>query len=740
MAGQQPDWARAAVRGEIVPLLAQRMRAGLWILLAAVGLFLAQQLLRHPDLAGVFLAIKLIQVGTILTAFWILARGAPSWSRLLWVGLIVLSEVCVTAAISGIIANEVDSIFLLFIVLTLGAAMLLPWGLSPQLATVAVTWFAIALNVEGVGVPGNSLVGSAVAVALASLTSLYMAYEFERHRIAAFVAEQAVRESEARKSAVFESALDAIVTMDESGTILEFNASAEQIFGYDRGEVLGRPMSEVIIPPALRDAHRRGLKAHLATGQRSMIGRRVETTGMRADGSEFPVDLAITRLERGGVPLFVGYLRDLTERRLAEQARTSATLVRAGREMMSLLDKSLIVERLCQLSTELFESDCSHTLLRDDGEGRYVPAAIPAAHACAHVVETVGPADLADLAASFQRDELVQVVGESPLLTLAPSASAADLRRVLYVALGRGEDYVGIHTVSRAGREPFSAEEESLMRGLAHIATMALTNARLVEKLEKADRIKTEFLSTMSHELRTPLAAVLGYAECLEDADAGQEERRVWLDRIQACGRDLLDLIESTLDVGRLDTGAATARLEPVRLQTFWRQAAMDCERLVKPGEVSLEWNPDVPAATLVTDPGKLVIVLRNLVGNGLKFTERGTVSVEGKVVDDALVIHVADTGIGIRPEDQQIIFELFRQADGSESRRYGGTGIGLYIVRRFVEILGGTIELESALGRGSIFTVRLPGVSAIGAEARPRASLQSISRRRRSAEARPAR
>jgi signal transduction histidine kinase len=125
--------------------------------------------------------------------------------------------------------------------------------------------------------------------------------------------------------------------------------------------------------------------------------------------------------------------------------------------------------------------------------------------------------------------------------------------------------------------------------------------------------------------------------------------------------------------------------------------------------DVRLEWSDAVPDVRLVTDARKLTVVVRNLIGNALKFTEHGWVRAEATLDDGAVVLRVADTGIGIRAEDQEAIFEMFRQADGSDSRRYGGTGLGLYIVRRFVQQLGGTIALESAPGRGSVFHVRLP-------------------------------
>jgi signal transduction histidine kinase len=142
---------------------------------------------------------------------------------------------------------------------------------------------------------------------------------------------------------------------------------------------------------------------------------------------------------------------------------------------------------------------------------------------------------------------------------------------------------------------------------------------------------------------------------------------------------------------------------------TRWADLGEACTRMPRKPAVVLHWDDDVPAVSLMTDPRKLTIVLRNLVSNALKFTEKGYVKVDACQDGEALVLRVSDTGIGIRAEDQQTIFEMFRQADGSDSRRYGGTGLGLYIVRRFVEQLGGTVTVESAPGRGSVFRGRSP-------------------------------
>jgi signal transduction histidine kinase len=290
---------------------------------------------------------------------------------------------------------------------------------------------------------------------------------------------------------------------------------------------------------------------------------------------------------------------------------------------------------------------------------------------------------------------------------VAPSSTVRTLATgdLLFV-LRHGDHVIGAQVVSapRDG-EGLTQERERIAAGIAHVASMTLENARLVTQLEETSRLKTEFVSTMSHELRTPLNVILGYVEMARDTDAPMASDAC-IERIETSARDLLGLIEHTLEVGRIDAGCDEARMERVALGPLWRTIGSGCERLPRKPGVTLEW-PDAGDVTIETDPRKLTVVVRNLVGNALKFTERGAVTADVSLVERAVVLRVHDTGIGIPPEEQATVFEMFRQVAGPDDRR--GSGLGLYIVRRFVEQMGGTIELESTPGAGSTFTVTLP-------------------------------
>jgi signal transduction histidine kinase len=281
------------------------------------------------------------------------------------------------------------------------------------------------------------------------------------------------------------------------------------------------------------------------------------------------------------------------------------------------------------------------------------------------------------------------------------------------VPLVHGGWVAGFLTAGTNDGRSFTRRQLRLAEGLAHHAAIALQNARMVADLEAADELKSEFVSTMSHELRTPLNVIIGYTEMLREGAVGpvNSGQRDLIDRLDARGRELLELIEATLHVGRLEAGRDTVELAPVGLRELVDALQASTSGLPRLPGVAFEWQtPDVPC-NVITDRAKLALVVRNLVSNAFKFTSEGKVEVRLVVRDDTLVIEVEDTGIGIGAEHLPVIFEMFRQVDGSMTRRHGGVGLGLYIVKQFAGRLGGTVGVTSTPGRGSCFTVVLPGI-----------------------------
>ena len=295
---------------------------------------------------------------------------------------------------------------------------------------------------------------------------------------------------------------------------------------------------------------------------------------------------------------------------------------------------------------------------------------------------------------------------------LGPRGTGVALPVVVTLGMKNHLDGVGVLALGRMVTPESMVSVQAAVGGIVVtflFITAAVAEWRALEQaLRQANQLKREFVSTISHELRTPLAAILGYLEMARDERFAVSERLSFMDDMDRAARQLHELIEATLDVGRLEAGRDEPRLEPVSLSSFWQELKSGCATIPRKVGVDLRWSDAGSDLLLVTDRRKLTVVLRNLITNALKFTERGWVRVEAEVASSAVVFRVRDTGIGIRPEDHARIFEMYRQADGSDTRRYEGTGLGLHIVRRFLEQLGGTVTLESAPGEGSTFTIRL--------------------------------
>jgi len=313
---------------------------------------------------------------------------------------------------------------------------------------------------------------------------------------------------------------------------------------------------------------------------------------------------------------------------------------------------------------------------------------------------------------------LTREISARGLVTMPQDAPDSDLGQILatlpgvtalYVSLDHGEQPVGVMTWIRRDHATFLAGERQLARDIGAQAALAIKTTQAIADLRRMNRLKSDFVSTVSHELRTPLNVILGYTEMTRDCAFTDADRVAHLNRIEGAGRELLTLIESTLEVGRLDADQSPVRLERFGLAAFWHDVRDACATFPRADGVELGWATDLPAVQVTTDPHKLKVIARNLVGNALKFTEQGRVDVRLELRDGHLVLDVSDTGIGIHPDDHQVIFELFRQADGSDARRFEGTGLGLHIVQRFVEQLDGRIALVSAPGEGARFTVTLP-------------------------------
>ncbi|MCK6556665.1 ATP-binding protein [Candidatus Binatia bacterium] len=400
-----------------------------------------------------------------------------------------------------------------------------------------------------------------------------------------------------------------------------------------------------------------------------------------------------------------------------EEAEVGAALARVGREMISSLDAPILLERLCQLTTQVLDCDCSHTLMWRPEAHVFVPVAMygysPEEWATGQVLRIPGTSLAGEIEAFRHADVLQQTRRDLLDPVLLGYVNKMGLTVGMVMALRRGTTLIGMHVACYRGRrEPFAPAQERIAGGIAQIASLALENARLVEELGRASRLKSDFLATMSHELRTPLNAIVGYTSLLIDGAYGSlaGEQEDVLRRLDKSAGELLELINSTLDVSRLESGRMPMDIQDVSVTGLLQEVDAETRALREKPGLNFVWDVPARLPRLRTDPLKLKVILKNLIGNAVKFTDCGSVRVGARRVDRGVIeFSVTDTGIGIDPSVRNVIFEPFRQADSSDSRRHGGVGLGLYVVRRLVDSLGGDLALESAVGQGSTFRVSVP-------------------------------
>jgi signal transduction histidine kinase len=288
----------------------------------------------------------------------------------------------------------------------------------------------------------------------------------------------------------------------------------------------------------------------------------------------------------------------------------------------------------------------------------------------------------------------------------------------LGIPLAAKDETLGVLSFCTKEKHQFGSDEVEFLQTLAGEAAVAISNSQLYERVKNladelaaSNRVKDEFLSIMSHELRTPISLIMGYTAMLTDGAFGETnpDQKSTLAKLANFSQDLLTMVNSMLYMTAVETQLVKAEKRVAFLGDLLDQLRSSYElRLSK--ELILHWDYDSNLPHLTTDSDKLKMILQNLINNAIKFTEKGDVTISARYIPEANAVKftVADTGIGIPRESLPLIFERFQQLDSSHSRSYEGIGLGLHVVKRFTEILGGTVEVKSEPGRGSKFTVTL--------------------------------
>ena len=521
---------------------------------------------------------------------------------------------------------------------------------------------------------------------------------------------------------VVESSDDAIVSKDLDGIITSWNPAAERMFGYTEAEAIGRSI-RMLIPQDLQTEEDTVL-AKIRAGE---AVDHYETTRCRKDGSLLSISLSVSPI-RDATGTVVGaskIARDITERmRLraaaAEQAQITAKIAEVGAAVASTLERDVIVQKVTDTATELTRAEFgaffynvvdlsgdAFMLYTLSGAPKEAFANFPHPRATAVFGPTFrgeGPVRLDDVTADPRYGKSAPYFGMPSGHLPVRSYLAVPVKGVTGGVLGGlffGHSQVGV----------FTEQHERLAEGIAAWASVALENARLYVEAQEANRTKDEFLAVLSHELRTPLNAILGYARLLRGGVLIGEKADRGLQTLERNATWLTQIVEDVLDVSRIISGKIRLDVQPVSLPLIVDNSVATVQPAADAKGVRLQTIIDPRVAPVSGDPDRLQQVVWNLVSNAVKFTPRnGRVQVRLERVNSNVEIVVSDTGVGIKPDFLPYVFERFRQAEAGTTRKTGGLGLGLAIVRHIVEMHGGTVDASSGGdGKGATFRVRLP-------------------------------
>jgi GAF domain-containing protein len=418
-------------------------------------------------------------------------------------------------------------------------------------------------------------------------------------------------------------------------------------------------------------------------------------------------------------------LRVRTEE-LGRSVEQLTALGEVGRAVSSTLDLQTVLTTIVSRAVELSGTSGGVIYEHDEATGEF---RLRASHQVeAELVEVLRGAPVrlgegvtgraAALRAPVQVMDLL-TEREFAVAHISPIAEELGYRSVLAVPLLLEDRVMGGLTVWRKQPGGFTAEVVHLLQTFAAQSSLAIQNARLFHEiadkgrqLEAASRHKSEFLANMSHELRTPLNAIIGFSEVLAERMFGEvnEKQAEYLQDILSSGRHLLSLINDILDLSKVEAGRLELELGRFHLPTALDNAlTLVRERATRHG-ITLTQTVDPGVGDVVADERKVKQVLLNLLSNAVKFTpEGGQVGATATVAEGGITIAVSDTGVGIAPEDQAAIFEEFRQVGREDARKQEGTGLGLTLAKKFVELHGGRIWVQSQVGQGSTFRFTLP-------------------------------
>jgi PAS domain S-box-containing protein len=534
----------------------------------------------------------------------------------------------------------------------------------------------------------------------------------ERERI-----ETQLRESESKFAGILSIAADAIITVDEAQHILHFNQGAEKIFGWEAREVLRKPL-RVLIPERFHERHARFVEQFGGSPEIARrMGERRPIFGLRRDGTEFPAEASISRLDVSGGQLFTVVMRDITEQRRREEEEHF--LLNSSELLASSLDYDTTLRSAAHLPVPTIGDCCVVDIQLGDGVVRRVASV----HDDPDVTKQLRQLERSRLPvgdAGFPVGDVLAAGRPIARYRVEPdwmddgvvsrSMLPEIVRGFITVPLLARDRAFGTITVISTDRErPFGERERALLEALGRQIATALDSASLYRTARRATLARDEILGVVSHDLRNPLSAIAMCARVLAESPPEKAEgRRELADAILESSEMMNRLIRDLLDVSSIESGNLRVQKTPERVSDLIDHArTMVIEPARERGViVEATVEPDLP--TVPVDATRIVQVLGNLAANAVRFTERGgRVTIAAGRDGDRVMFSVQDTGTGIPSEHLPHIFDRYWHAN--RKGRTAGTGLGLAIARGIVEAHGARLVVESTEGVGSTFRFSLP-------------------------------
>lgn len=489
--------------------------------------------------------------------------------------------------------------------------------------------------------------------------------------------ERETKHIEAKYRDLLEFTPDAILIVNVTGRIVLANAQSQQVFGYDRLELIGQRV-ETLLPGRYQHGHVAHRSSFFEHPRTRTMGAGLELFGQRKNGSEFPVEISLSPLETEEGLMVMCAVRDITDRQEARRTsdRKFRDLLESAPDAMVIVNENGLIVLINTQTVRLF--GWKH----DELLGKPVETLVPQRFRRAHPAHRSG---------FFAQPKVRQMGAGLELYGLRKDDSEFPVEISL---------------------SPIQTEEGLLIASTIRDAT---ERKRTEQVLQEANRLKSEFLANMSHELRTPLNGILGFSELLVDQRFGalNDKQREYIQDIHECGKHLLQLINDVLDLSKVEAGKMDVYTEVFDPKIAIAAVMGIVTPLARKKQVRLNPATVQGIESVTLDAQKFKQILFNLLSNAVKFTDASGqifVSLESDGANRIRLI-VRDTGIGIASAELPRLFEAFRQLDSSLSRRHEGTGLGLTLTRKLIELQGGHIEVESVQGEGSTFKVFLPQV-----------------------------